>query len=87
MTMPLSSRSAESGAHIVIQSLLLHLLFAILLFMAPLYPAILLCRSVIILGDTSSTYPVREEDEWKGERRGDSRASKARGGVKSDNRT
>jgi hypothetical protein len=36
-------------------------------------PAILLRRSLIILGGASPTHPAREGDEWKGEGRGDSR--------------
>jgi hypothetical protein len=53
----------------------------------PLGLAILLRRSLVILGAASSTSPAREGDEWKGGGRGDSREHDVGYGGEADGRT
>jgi hypothetical protein len=52
--------------------LVLRLLYAILIFVAPWYPAILLRRSLVVLRGVFSIHYVRG-DEWKAEGRSDSK--------------
>jgi hypothetical protein len=49
------------------------LLYTILLFTGPRYPAILLCCSMVILGGAFSTHPRRRERNRKLKGRGDSK--------------